>query len=565
MRVAENRAADRAGRAGPRLEAGAAVIDRPADQAVDRHRRRRRGRCRAPVRRMSPPRARMTSPRTPASATSTFEPPPSIVTGTPARARQRERRGELVARANVSSSQSAGPPTLNVVNGASGQFSPQRDRQTPRASRPRTPATSSTRPPRPPSGAVPARSTPPSPRRASTTANAIVSPGPSWPARPMSAVMTVAIFGYPPVVCRSAMSRIGWPDAGTCTTPSGVASEIMSAPRVCASGGPLSLNPMRFELGAIAVRRRLRARRARLRRSDRVCGPGRTRSVARPSGTLSRRPPTRAARPRSAPRCGAAATRQAIAGRERPAVKAAHRARQMRRAAAEHRRHIDAPGDGEVRARAADRRPNRSVAPAGTTKRPRRVDRSAIDGDLELRARNGHDPLVVEHQFGTDERDLQRRGVGCVAGHRVRDPMRDRVHRPGHGHAERLKAPSSAILDGRQQARLHHVHRRHVSAPLARAGRTRARSIASNRTASPAFIRNGFGARQVERLQRRPPDDLPAARRLGRIDRRSARRRSPTDPRGTRTRGVSRLGAAIRSSTMPRYASPGANPSMNTR
>ena len=27
------------------------------------------------------------------------------------------------------------------------------------------------------------------------------------------------------------MSRIGWPDAGTCSTPSGVASEMMSAPR----------------------------------------------------------------------------------------------------------------------------------------------------------------------------------------------------------------------------------------------------------------------------------------------------------------------------------------------
>ena len=38
MRVAEDGAADRAGRARPRLEARAAVIDRPAHEAVDRDR-----------------------------------------------------------------------------------------------------------------------------------------------------------------------------------------------------------------------------------------------------------------------------------------------------------------------------------------------------------------------------------------------------------------------------------------------------------------------------------------------------------------------------------------------
>ena len=35
MRVAVNRAADRAGRAGPRFETGDAVADRPAHQAID--------------------------------------------------------------------------------------------------------------------------------------------------------------------------------------------------------------------------------------------------------------------------------------------------------------------------------------------------------------------------------------------------------------------------------------------------------------------------------------------------------------------------------------------------
>ena len=97
MRVAEDRAADGARRAGPRFEPGAAVIDRPAHEAVDRH--RRVGAHVAGRRPLdtSPPRGRITSPRTPASATSTFDPPPSIVTGTPApraqsTARPRSRR-----------------------------------------------------------------------------------------------------------------------------------------------------------------------------------------------------------------------------------------------------------------------------------------------------------------------------------------------------------------------------------------------------------------------------------------------------------------------------------------
>src|SRR5262249_47566417 len=47
------------------------------------------------------------------------------------------------------------------------------------------------------------------------TANVIASPGPSWPATLMSAVITVAILGYPPLVWRSAINRIGCPEAGT--------------------------------------------------------------------------------------------------------------------------------------------------------------------------------------------------------------------------------------------------------------------------------------------------------------------------------------------------------------
>ena len=95
MRVAINRAADRARCAGPRFDTRDAVVDRPADKPVDGD----AGVCAdvAVVERpTSPPCIRITSPRTPASATSTFEPPPSTVTGSAGVARKRERASDLL-------------------------------------------------------------------------------------------------------------------------------------------------------------------------------------------------------------------------------------------------------------------------------------------------------------------------------------------------------------------------------------------------------------------------------------------------------------------------------------
>ena len=96
-----------------------AVADRPSYQSVDRHRRIRANARRRRSSTTSPPRGLMTSPRTPASDTSTFDPPPSIVTGTPAS----DASFSAVTISSLvlgSTSQSAGPPTRNVVSGASG-------------------------------------------------------------------------------------------------------------------------------------------------------------------------------------------------------------------------------------------------------------------------------------------------------------------------------------------------------------------------------------------------------------------------------------------------------------
>ena len=71
----------------------------------------------------SPPRGLTTSPRTPSSDTSTFDPPPSIVTATPASDASFS-AATISSLVRGSTSQSAGPPTRNVVSGASEHVAP---------------------------------------------------------------------------------------------------------------------------------------------------------------------------------------------------------------------------------------------------------------------------------------------------------------------------------------------------------------------------------------------------------------------------------------------------------
>jgi hypothetical protein len=160
----------------------------------------------------SPPRGRSTSPRTPASDTRMLDPPPSNVTGTFA-ADARRSAATSSSAVRVSTIQSATPPTRNVVKAASGTSA--------RARAPNALLSASKNAlmggpfPRAPSAAVRGQSA----RRGPClehTANETASPGPSCPATPTSALITVATIGYPPVVGRSAINRIGCPDGGTC-------------------------------------------------------------------------------------------------------------------------------------------------------------------------------------------------------------------------------------------------------------------------------------------------------------------------------------------------------------
>ena len=195
MRVAEDRAADRPRRARPGFEAGAAVSDRPAHQAVDRHRgvgpdcARRRPAC------TSPPRGRITSPRTPRVGDQHVR--SAAEHRRPARRASRASfsAATISSLLRVSTSQSAGPPTRNVVSGASGTFAPH-------ALRRRMPACAARRrsPSRAPRLDGHQRALLRDQRRhrlapACRPRTKSCRPAPSCPATAMSAVMTVAIFG----------------------------------------------------------------------------------------------------------------------------------------------------------------------------------------------------------------------------------------------------------------------------------------------------------------------------------------------------------------------------------
>ena len=221
-----------------------------------------------------------------------------------------------------------------------------------------------------------------------------------------------------------------------------------------------------------------------------LCGPGRMRSVARPSGTL----PQGGRRTRLCGRIGPLAgrtTRQTIAGRERSPAKASHRARQMSRAAAEHWGRIDAAGDGDVRARAAQpaSEPQRC---AGRNHEPpaaidRLVDRSRCRIPRPPQPRSAHRRTAVRDRRASPPAPRRRRRC---------PPSRSRPDaRPGpSARPQTRRAPESPIgLDPERWSEGPASPRALPPQPPSCASRSNPRDrSASNLTASPAFMRNGF-------------------------------------------------------------------------
>src|SRR5205807_2393842 len=80
-----------------------------------------------------------------------------------------------------------------------------------------------------------------------TRSNRISSRGRSCPRLWKSAEITLAIFGYPPVVCCSTKRTMGNPPSGTWMAPSATPSETISPPQGAAMASPSNLRPMRLD------------------------------------------------------------------------------------------------------------------------------------------------------------------------------------------------------------------------------------------------------------------------------------------------------------------------------
>ena len=79
--------------------------------------------------------------------------------------------------------------------------------------------------------------------------------------------------------------------------------------------------------------------------------------------------------------------------------------------------------------------------------------RPIVARHLELPSRNRHRRVGLDDHLRADQCDLERGRIARVARQLVRQPMRERVHRPRHRNAGRLMAVPPKILDGGQQAR----------------------------------------------------------------------------------------------------------------
>ena len=143
---------------------------------------------------------------------------------------------------------------------------------------------------------------------------------------------------------------------------------------------------------------------------------------------------------------------------------AAHAADQVRGAAAENRPGLHAAGHADIGTRALDALAKAHALPARVTRNDVAIGtRTIVAPDIEMRAGNRHRRVGVDFDLGANQRDLERRRVRVVGDELIRQPMRERVHRTGDGHAGSLVAEPSKVLHRRQQPRLDHEQRRPAS------------------------------------------------------------------------------------------------------
>ena len=144
---------------------------------------------------------------------------------------------------------------------------------------------------------------------------------------------------------------------------------------------------------------------------------------------------------------------------------------------------------------------------------------------------------------------------------RFASAQRGAVHRAADRNAFALMSDAAEVLHGGLEPARHDANR-HVRAGQCSNSRA---EIGTKRTRSPVASSVGWLAGDVEDLERRAADQVPAARATRADRRRSAVRRCRRCPRERRCAATSGAASRARAGRPPRYAKPGMNPTMYTR
>jgi hypothetical protein len=146
--------------------------------------------------------------------------------------------------------------------------------------------------------------------------------------------------------------------------------------------------------------------------------------------------------------------RQHVPGAQGAAAERPHVTGEMRRAAAERGRDIEAAANRQRHARAGDPRTPAQARARGHAERFVERRRLPVDRHRDVRARGGAGEIPLGQQLRTDQRDLQRGGRRIVAEHLIGEAMRIGVHRAGHRNTQALVAAPAEVLHRRQHAGL---------------------------------------------------------------------------------------------------------------
>src|SRR5205085_12432910 len=87
-------------------------------------------------------------------------------------------------------------------------------------------------------------------------------------------------------------------------------------------------------------------------------------------------------------------------------------------------------------------------------------DRLAVRGSSQISAGDRDSRRLLEAELRTEHRRLERSGTRWITHQRIRQPVRDTVHRARNGDAAILMSPTTIVLDGGEEAGVEDGYRR---------------------------------------------------------------------------------------------------------